>query len=287
MTALKGLATIGGEIEGMSIRMEGIFLWLAIGVYFISLVSFMGKAIFGRETWERRGFLLLGLGFLLQSTTIISRWLLIGHPPVMGGYENALAGSWCAGLVYLVGERITKGKLRPLGIVLGPVVLLMLGFGLTAEKGLQPLAPPYQSNWLWVHVGFAWLAWGSFLTAAGLGLIYLVKSARAQAKEGLGLEEIEGIIPRAILFGFIAQGLMVVSGALWAHKLWGSYWSWDPVETWSLISWILYGLILHLHLTLGWKGKRLAWAVVLAIISPIIYFWGVGFIAGIHTPLIR
>ena len=74
------------------------------------------------------------------------------------------------------------------------------------------------------------------------------------------------------------SALMIAAGAIWAKNLWGSYWSWDPVETWSLLSWLIYGVCLHLRLTLRWRDRRLAWLVVFAIIGVLVSFFGVNLV---------
>jgi ABC-type transport system involved in cytochrome c biogenesis permease subunit len=71
---------------------------------------------------------------------------------------------------------------------------------------------------------------------------------------------------------------MIAAGSIWAKNLWGSYWSWDPVETWSLLSWLVYGVALHLRVTMGWRGRKLAWLLVFAIIGVLVSFWGVNLI---------
>jgi ABC-type transport system involved in cytochrome c biogenesis permease subunit len=80
---------------------------------------------------------------------------------------------------------------------------------------------------------------------------------------------------RFVVYGFIAEIIMIVSGSIWAKDLWGSYWGWDPVEVWSLISWLLYGLAIHLRVTLGWKGRRMAWLMILLLSTVIITYWGI------------
>lgn len=92
------------------------------------------------------------------------------------------------------------------------------------------------------------------------------------------LEVMEDLQFQYTVFGFIASAIMIGAGSIWASKLWGSYWSWDPVETWSLLSWLLYGTIIHLKLIFKWGGRRVAWMLVFAIITVVISFWGVNFI---------
>jgi ABC-type transport system involved in cytochrome c biogenesis permease subunit len=80
---------------------------------------------------------------------------------------------------------------------------------------------------------------------------------------------------RYLIFGFITDAVMIASGAIWAKNLWGNYWSWDPVETWSLVAWLIYGLAIHLRVTMGWKGRKLAWILIFAIAGVIISYFGI------------
>lgn len=270
--------------------LEGIIVWTALILYLLCTASFLSGWAFRSERRLDWGWKLFPAAFAAHSLAIIIRWIATGHPPVVEPIEHAEAGAWFAGIVYLVAAT-RRESLRPLGLVVATVILVMLGGGIMAENELRPLPPPFQSNWLWVHVGFAWLSWGSFVSAAGMGLFYLLKGWR---KDHAGVllnkmpdfPRMEDLTFRFILFGFIAQGLMMVTGAIWAHGLWGSYWSWDPLETWSLIGWLVYGIFLHLRLMFGMKGKAAAWYALLALISNIIYFWGIGFVPDTHTQLL-
>jgi cytochrome c-type biogenesis protein CcsB len=141
-----------------------------------------------------------------------------------------------------------------------------------------------KSSWLVIHVAFAQLAFGAYLVAAGFGVIYLLKQRSENRKESSKILDNLPVMPvldelmfKFIVFGFIADAIMIIAGSIWAKDLWGSYWSWDPVEVWSLASWLLYGLSIHLRVTLGWKGRRLAWLYIFAIIGIIIAYWGVDF----------
>jgi ABC-type transport system involved in cytochrome c biogenesis permease subunit len=121
--------------------------------------------------------------------------------------------------------------------------------------------------------------------ASGFGVIYLLKIRRekkAQASSILdkmpSLPVIEEYMFKFVVYGFIADAVMIAAGSIWAKELWGSYWAWDPVEIWSLISWLVYGITIHLRVTLGWRGKKMAWIVILAITTVLITYWGVDFV---------
>jgi len=160
-----------------------------------------------------------------------------------------------------------------------------MGFGAMRNPTLSPLAASLKTFWLVIHVYFAWLAYGAFTLAFAAGVLYLLKERNATRRTPSSfydrfpmLDRLDELIFRYIVFGFITDAVMIASGAIWAKDLWGNYWSWDPVETWSLVSWLTYGIIIHLRVTMGWRGKRLAWIAVLAIIGIIITFFGVTFV---------
>ena len=114
-----------------------------------------------------------------------------------------------------------------------------------------------KSFWLYIHVFFAWLAYGAFTVACGGGHRLPREDARrARSPPPDELARLDELMFRATVFGFATDAIMIAAGAIWAKDLWGSYWSWDPVETWSLLSFLIYGLVLHLRKTLGWRGGR-------------------------------
>lgn len=92
-----------------------------------------------------------------------------------------------------------------------------------------------------------------------------------------GIERLQELTFRMVAFGFLVNAVMIASGAIWAYELWGSYWRWDPVETWSLLTWLAFGFYMHARLTLAWKGPRLAWVAVGALLGVLMTFWGVQF----------
>jgi ABC-type transport system involved in cytochrome c biogenesis permease subunit len=94
-------------------------------------------------------------------------------------------------------------------------------------------------------------------------------------------QAIDNLSYRFVAGGFIMYGLMIVSGAFWSNTVKGNYWNWDPVEVWSLISWLIYGIYLHLRITFGWRGRKLAWYALIAVVVMIVSYWGIPF--GVET----
>ena len=126
------------------------------------------------------------------------------------------------------------------------------------------------------------LAFAAYALAMGAGVLYELKerdskrSARNPIYERFPAQDrLEELVFRWMVFGFLTDAVMIASGAIWARDLWGSYWSWDPVETWSVVTWLSYGLAIHLRLTRGWRGRRFTRLAVFAIAGMIVTFFGV------------
>jgi cytochrome c-type biogenesis protein CcsB len=168
-----------------------------------------------------------------------------------------------------------KGRYPLLAAGALPFALIILGGGALSDTSARPMVASLKSFWLYIHIFFAWLAYGAYTVACGAGVVYLAKTRRGKDAATEELASLDELMFRSVVFGFITDAIMIAAGAIWAKDLWGAYWSWDPVETWSLLSWMIYGLALHLRLTLGWKGRRLAWLVVFAILGVVVTFWGV------------
>jgi len=265
--------------------LEAVLLWAAIVVYIIAVVAaLLGWAL--RKPSFARAANLWPIGLLLHLGAGLARWVATGHAPVMYSYENSLTGSFFVALIYWwVARRFTAAR-AAMPLVLAAVILI-LGNGVSNPQNLAPLEPPFRSGWLAVHVTFAWVAFGSYLVASVLAVLYLVRSRQGAPSQNPQRNALlDDLTGRLIAIGFAGDTVMVASGAIWAHGLWGRYWGWDPVETWSLISWLIYGINLHLRFTLGWRGRRAAWLAVVSVVAIIITFFGIGVISDVHTELL-
>ena len=269
-------------------RIESLLLWPALFGYFGVIIMYLMVAVFQKERFANKAWWLFIISLLLQTSSIIYRWYVSGRAPVMVSYEHYQLGSWFIGLATILGGYLYR-QLRIASIGSAAVMLIMLGVGMNTYSEMDPMRPPFRSNWLFIHIGFAWFAWGCFVVAAVLAVAYLLK----KGEEGHGRilsrfpsrEVMDELMIKMILFGFVCQGLMIIAGAIWAHQLWGRYWGWDPIETWSLVCWLAYGLVLHLRLMMNWRGAKMAVMVLLALTTAIVYFWGIGFLPESHTTL--
>jgi cytochrome c-type biogenesis protein CcsB len=272
--------------------LEGLFLWAGIVFYIVSFSLFLLGILFKKDRHASLAWKAFIITFILHTLTIIVRWIESGHPPVLWTYEHTLASSWFVALVFILAGNWTP-SIRVVGVAVAPIVLLILGYGIMSHGlEIEPLPPPYQSNWLWVHVTFAWLAYSAFAFAAVVAVLQLLK-IRSSGDRGGGLlarlpgaETLEDLTFRIICFGFVSLAVEMGAGAIWAFGLWGRYWAWDPMETWTLISWLTYGLYLHLRVGMGGRGASMAWLAIIAFCFIFITFGGVGYMKGLHATLI-
>lgn len=259
--------------------LETVFFWISIGLYGLTSALYIYSFIFKNDRVLGRISYFIGAAFLVHTAAILARYAAVGNLPVAGGYENGLGGSWVVVLFTLYAVIRHKG-LRAVGVATLPFALVLLGYGVMSSPELVPMGVSVKSFWLYVHVFFAWLAFGAFTLAAGTGVLYLLKAKdpdREFYEKFPGLPRLDDLMFRYVVFGFITDAVMITSGAIWARDLWGSYWGWDPVETWSLVTWVIYGLGIHLRVTMGWKGRRFAWIVIFALPGILITYFGINF----------
>lgn len=249
-----------------------------------------------------------------------SRWLIAGYFPLSNLYESLLFLTWMLLTMYLYIESITKSKI--IGSVLIPVTLLISGFAsLTLSPEMQkasPLVPALQSNWLMMHVSMMLLSYSTLIIGSLLCILFLVISRYKEVDlklindsslplynimldyyearllspsteiSELGklklLQSLDNWSYRIIGLGFPFLTIGIISGGVWANEAWGSYWSWDPKETWALITWLVFATYLHARITKGWEGKKTAILGSLGFFVIWICYLGVNFLGkGLHS----
>jgi len=257
----------------MLIMLAYLFLWIALLVYIIQ--ARLGKSPAG---WLASGSLLVNLGLL--SAGLIQRGLEAGHWPLTNRYEFALCFSWAISGIYLLLE--SSWRERRAGPFVAAIALLVTTYAITRPPGdreIYPLLPALRSTWLQVHVLSASLGYGAAGVAAGLGIARLMPAgAPSEGEQHPWLpprSQVEHTMERAIALGFPWLTLGLLTGAIWAQSAWGRYWNWDPKETWALVTWLWYLLILHMRSLRNWRGRRLAVLVILGFGIVIFTFIGV------------
>lgn len=264
--------------------LEYTAFWITVAAYTLGAALALWGIVFRRDRPLAFATFMCGAGLVANCVALGARIVFTGHLPVASRYENILLGTAVV-MLFSVLSLVKRPSLRPILVFTAPFSLLMLGYALLNQPAYTTMSLVLDNLWMFVHVFFAWLGYGAYSFAAAVGVLYLLRARKALEElpedqlPGLfarlpSMPVLEDLIFRNIIFGFVSHVVMIVTGAIWARDLWGKYWSWDPVETWSLLSALLYGLWIHLRLTLNWQGKRMAWLAVIALITVIFAFWG-------------
>jgi cytochrome c-type biogenesis protein CcsB len=264
--------------------------WIAVFAYMVGAALALTGLVFNRERLLSAAAFACGGGLLFHCIAIGARIEHTGHLPVASRYENVLTGAAVV-MLFSVGTIVRRASLKPLLVFAAPFALLMLGYALLSQPRFTTMSLVLDNLWMFVHIFFAWLAYGAYSVAAAIGVLYLLRIRRASPQASQGpipslLERLpdspvlDDLLFRSIVFGFVAHVVMIASGCIWARDLWGSYWSWDPVESWSLLSGLLYGLWIHLRVGLRWRGQRMAWLAVAALATVLFAFWGTNLLGG-------
>ncbi|MFC1693101.1 c-type cytochrome biogenesis protein CcsB [Candidatus Latescibacterota bacterium] len=251
-------------------------------IYFFTFWKRTGKAaLIGRT--------ILVIGFLFQVIGLVIRSVNARFMPVTNMYESMNFFSCAIVLAYLIVEY--RFKNRSFGVFILPVVFLLMAFSSlpTTPKEIVPLIPALQSQWLVWHVVFSFLGEAAFAVAFGTSIMYLFRDRAGDgtfiAKTLPSLSMLDTISYRAIAIGFpvFTMGALIF-GAIWAKYAWGDYWSWDPKETWALITWLVYALYLHARIMHGWKGKGAAWVSIIGFLATMFTLFGVNYLlSGLHS----
>jgi cytochrome c-type biogenesis protein CcsB len=254
------------------------------------------RAIREAGRWVVAAVALAAIGAAAHTTAVIARGLAVHRAPWGNMYEFVTALT-CVAVIFFVFAMI-RYRAWTLGVFVMGAVVVTLGLAETLiYTAPGDLVPALQSYWLDIHVTAMTLATGIFFVSAVLGFVYLwvdrytrrVAAGRAAPDNGIvrrlpGIEQLDRLTYRTIVFGFPVWTFGVIAGAIWADQAWGRYWGWDPVETWAFITWVLYAAFLHARATAGWRGRRAHYVQLLGFASLIFNILVVQvFIAGMHS----
>ena len=276
-----------------------ILSWVTF-IYFGAFVFYLFRMILGREFWGQLASWMTLIGFIAQSIALIIRWKIsydlgIGHAPMTNFYESMIFFAWTVVFLYLLMEHRLKN--RSIGVFVMPAAFLMMAYASIApgiSNRIEPLIPALQSNWLTSHVLTCFMGYAAFTVTFALGIMFFARRVASYASSGVrGLihmlpseDQIDELIYSCAALGFIFLALGIVTGSVWAHYAWGSYWSWDPKETWSLITWLTYAVMLHVRLVRGWRGVRMAIMAIIGFACVLFTYLGVNLLPSLHSYLI-
>jgi len=267
------------------------FAFLGCAVLYLAALVFRYKPLLVSGTYVGAGSL------LIMTAGILLRWresyqMGYGHAPLSNLYESLVFAAWAIIFIYLVVEFRTKQ--RALGVFPALFAFLAMAyasFSTQVESKIQPLVPALKSNWLIAHVISCFLGYAAFAVASGISILYLMRRTHKANPHPTGIfallpepRQLDELTYQMILFGFLWLSLGIITGSVWANSAWGTYWSWDPKETWSLITWFIYAALLHARGMQGWRGKRVAWLSLLGFGCVLFTYFGVNFLlSGLHS----
>jgi cytochrome c-type biogenesis protein CcsB len=261
-------------------------------VLYVSYLAFRSESLGKVATFV----LLAAVG--VETAAILLRWyesyqMGIGRAPLTNLYESLVFFALTIAVVYLLIER--KFGIKTAGAFVTPFPFLIMAYASLNPNEIQPLVPALQSNWLISHVVTCFIGYAAFAVSFGVSFLYLFK-VRAEnrpekSKKGdtfldylPASDLLDEVGYKTIAIGFPLLTIGIITGAFWANVAWGTYWSWDPKETWSLIVWFIYAAYLHARITKGWKGKKAALLSIVGFTATLFCYLGVNLIlSGLHS----
>ena len=249
-------------------------------LYAFATATYLLYLLKPKPTLGRSARWLITGGFLIHCAFTLHRYLEAGHTPITNLHESLSFFSLAIVGVFIAFER--KYKVFILGSFVTPLALLLMVASSIYPSAIPQLPPALKSNWLLIHSSLAFLSYATFAVAFGAAIMYLIQQHFLKRKR-LGalyqklpsLDILDEINYRCLTFGFPLLTIAIITGAIWAETAWGTYWSWDPKETWSLITWFIYAALLHSRMTIGWRGKKAAILSIVGFFILLFTFLGV------------
>ncbi|MCK9594536.1 MAG: c-type cytochrome biogenesis protein CcsB [Candidatus Omnitrophica bacterium] len=261
--------------------MQVIFLRIALGSYLLSFLSGWLNSYFRNDLFPMLAVWLLKAGFLLHTLILAMRWYEAKRPPFANMYEALVLFAWSIILIYMLFDLIYK--IRFISRPVTALVLIVMGFAAVLDNSIGPLMPALQSRWIIIHVVSYFLGYAAMSLSVICG-IYFLNSSKGVNPNEEKLRTLDSLGYYSIAFAFPFLTIGMTTGSIWANVAWGTYWNWDPKETCSLITWMVYALYLHLRMFKGLKAEKAAWLSVIGYFAVLFTFVGVNFILpGLHS----
>lgn len=245
--------------------------WGAVLIYALATVCNSAGIIFRKERAIVVANRLLPAGLAIHGAGLLYWWRLVGHGPYIGRFEVLSSQAWLALALFLVFRRLFP-RVAPASLLVYPAAFLMIAAGLFFSPEAKLLPPTLRSVWLVLHVTFYKISVCTLLIALAFSVFIILRRrlgapwlARLPDPETMDL-----LAFRFAGFSFTFWAIAMLAGSIWAYQSWGRFWGWDPIETWSLITWGGFGLYLHLRRFFGWQGERAAYLYLLCFLLSVV-----------------
>ncbi len=234
----------------------------------------------GGMAWYATAFVVLALAMV--TFYLVVRAIETGHGPFANQHEFAISFVWGILVAHLL--FVARFKLRVLALVVLPIAALLLVYGMNLDTSVRPLVPALHNDlMLTTHVIFAVLGYGAACVSFAAAILWLLYPKLRKIPRMPKRDVLDEVGYRAAVFTFPLLTIMIALGSYWANVAWGRFWGWDPKETASLVTWLLYGAYLHARVAHGWNGKRAAWLLVIAFAAVLFTYFGNHFLGGLHS----
>ncbi len=264
-----------------------VLFGLAVFFYMLSSAAYLAYLFIQRNAMQIAGCILLAAGFTCQTVLLVWRFAQEGHLPVSNLHETLILVAWTLSGLYLLLR--TRFHLKVLGVYAAPLAIFALLMALQFPREPQPPQNLLKGFWLVVHVLTILVGDAAFVLAAGAGALYLMQERSIKNKaRGFffkrlpSLELLDSTGYACIVTGFTMLTIGLFSGMVFAKSVWGRFWSWDPKEVWSAVTWIFYAILLHERLAVGWRGRRAAVMAIAGLLVMLFTFFGVNFLLKGH-----
>ncbi|HEY0719936.1 MAG TPA: cytochrome c biogenesis protein CcsA [Gammaproteobacteria bacterium] len=259
---------------------EQLILWLAVIAYVVAGVVAIFAVVLGKKP-ERTILGMMVLGLVLHGAAILLRWERLDHGPYLTMFEILSSNIWSL-MFFFVLAYWRYRPIRATAAVVLPLLFIMMGWMMLSHPGEGHLPPTYDTTWLVIHIMFGKVFLGATLVAVGMAGVILLRRYDIATQKFARLPDdrrLDDLAYRFMALGLIFDTLMLIAGAIWAQDAWGRYWAWDPLETWSFITWLTLGFALHLRITFKPAPARGAVMIMAVFVLAFLTFFGIPFIS--------
>ncbi len=268
-------------------------IFIIILIYMFSSAGYLGYFFFQHKILHAAALGALLLGFALHTAMIGYQYVDSGHMPVQNLHQTLSFSAWALAGVYLVLKY--RFRLKILGAFTAPMATLIMIAAVCTPSEVQEPSAVLNSLWIVLHVLIIFIGEAALVLAGGTGMLYLLqehaiktKNPRFFFKRLPSLEFLDSTGYAFIITGFTLLTIGLITGFVYAEKVWGRIWSWDPKEIWSVVTWLIYAALLHERLVSGWRGRRAAIMAIIGLAALIFTFIGVNFfLEGHHNEFTR
>ena len=248
-------------------------------LYFAAALLELVGLVFKKNFITKAAWWLFVAGAVCNTVYLVCRGYIAKRLPLSNQFEFATAFAW--GIAVMLIALQAKSRAQWIRAAAIPMAFLVLSYAALQPKEITDLMPALRSTWFGLHIGSAVFSYAAFVLAGCGGVRYLLLEKKGRSSE---LMQLDFLCYRLVALGFLLLTVVILSGAIWAEQAWSAFWTWDPKETWALITWILYAIYLHLRLRKKLSGKIMAWFVVISV--PVVLFTFVGvntLLPGLHS----